>query len=215
MKRIILSLIFAAAALLVGSSVAPAGVVHAYPPGQAPVIRVNVSSVRSDQPFTVTISGCIPGETVIFRFRDQTVTTTCDPVTASASATFTPRVNPGRGPQGFASPARAAQSLVAQAPPVADVPAPGVYQVFGDLTGSGVNVPPESTRPLTLNSSIEVLAAPTGPTTPPVVTTPGGGLPATGSSGLSTTATSAIVLISAGVLLLIVTQVRRRRTATA
>ena len=215
MKRIILSLIFAAAALLVGSSIAPAGVVHAYPPGRDPVIRVNVVAVRPTETFTVTISGCTPDEEVIFRFRDQRVITTCDPDTASASATFTPRVNPGKGPQGFASPSRMTQSLVGQAPPVADVPSPGVYPVFGDLTGSGVNVPPGFTRPLTLNSSIEVLAAPTGPTTPPVVTTPGGGLPATGSSGLSTTATSAIVLIAAGVLLLIVTQVRRRRSAAA
>jgi hypothetical protein len=215
MKRIILALIFAATALLVGSSVAPAGVAHAYPPGQAPVIRINVSSVRSSDPFTVTISPCIPGETVIFRFRDQTVTTTCDPVTASASATFTPRINPGNGPQGFASPSRVTQSLVSQAPPVADVPAPGIYPVFGDLTGNGVNVPPGFTRPLTLSTSVEVLAGATEPTTPPVVTTPGGGLPATGSSGLGTTATSAIVLISAGLLLLIVTQVRRRRTAAA
>ena len=214
MKRLVLTLLLSAAALLAGSTLAPAGVVNAYPTGQSPVIRINVSSVRSSEPFTVTISPCIANEPVIFRFRSATVRTTCDPSTLTASATFTPRVNPGVGPQGFASQARVAQSVVAQAPPIVDVPAPGPYQVCGDLTGTGVTVPSGVTRPATLCTSVTVLDA-AGPAVPPVVTTPGGGLPATGSSGLGTTTTSAIVLIAAGAFLLIVTQVRRRRSSHA
>jgi hypothetical protein len=210
MKRVVLPLILAAATLLGLSALAPSGIVSAYPPGQNPTIRVNVSSVRSSEPFTVTISPCVPGETVLFRFRNQTVTTTCDPTTVSASATFIPRVNPGRGPQGFASPSRTTQSLVSQA--AADVPAPGPYEVCGDLTGSGATVPPGITRPQTLCSTVEVLAESTATTPPPAVTAPGGGLATTGSSGLGTTTTTAIVLIAAGALLLIVTQVRRRRS---
>jgi LPXTG-motif cell wall-anchored protein len=215
MKRLVLTLILAATALVGASVVAPAGTASAqYPPGSSSVIRINVSSVRSTEPFTVTIGPCIPGETVIFRFRNQTSTTTCagTPPNTSASATFIPRIRPN----GLVDRSLGAQALVAQAPVEADVPAPGIYEVCGDLTGTGVTVPPGTTRPTTLCTQVEVLAdAPPATTVAPVVTSPGSGLPATGSNGLGTTTTSGIVLLSAGALLLIVAQVRRRRTTTA
>ena len=59
MKRLALTLMVAAAALLSGP-LASAGVAQAYPPGQVPTIRVNVSSVRTSEPFTVTIDGSHP-----------------------------------------------------------------------------------------------------------------------------------------------------------
>jgi hypothetical protein len=205
MKRLVLTLILAATALIGTSAVAPAGIVGAYPPGQSGVIRVNVSSVRLNETFTVTFEPCAEGETVIFRFRNQTETTTCSG--GSASATFTPRVPPGQ--------AGRLESLLH-----AEVPGPGVYEVCGDAAGSS------------LCTEIEVLAAAPGDTNPTTTapgdttpattvspgagvpsTTPGAGLPATGSSGIGTTATSALVLLIAGALLLIVTQVRRHRTA--
>lgn len=212
MKRLVLSLLLAVGTLLGAVALSPAGTVGAYPPGNSPVIRINVSSVRSTEPFTVTLSPCIPGETVIFRFRNQTVTTTCSAATLSASATFIPRIRPN----GLVDRSLGAQALVAQAPVEADVPAPGIYEVCGDLTGAGVTVPPGITRPATLCTQVEVLAdAPPPTTVAPVVTSPGGGLPGTGSNSLGATTTTAIVLLSAGGLLLIVSQVRRRRTATA
>jgi LPXTG-motif cell wall-anchored protein len=212
MKRLVLTLILAATALVGASVVAPGGTAGAYPPGNSSVIRINVSSVRATEPFTVTISPCIPGETVIFRFRNQTVTTTCAGNPPSASATFIPRIRPN----GLVDRSLGAQALVAQAPAEADVPAPGTYEVCGDLTGTGVTVPPGTTRPTTLCTQVEVLAdAPPATTVAPVVTSPGSGLPATGSNGLGTTTTSGIVLLSAGALLLIVAQVRRRRSAAA
>jgi LPXTG-motif cell wall-anchored protein len=211
MKRLVLTLILAAAALLGASMIAPVGTASAYPTGNSPVIRINVSSTRTDLPFTVTISPCIAGETVIFRFRDQVVTTTCSGNPLSASATFIPRIRPN----GLVDRSLGAEALVAQAPTPADVPAPGIYEVCGDLTGTGVTVPPGTTRPATLCTQIEVLADAPPTTAAPPVTSPGGGLPATGSNGLGTTTTSGIVLLSAGALLLIVAQVRRRRTAAA
>ena len=178
MKRVVLTLILAAATLL-GLS-APAGIVGAYPPAQTPVITTNVPTVPPGGNFTATVGPCLPGETVVITFQGVSISVVCSGI-LQASATF-------------------------QAPA-----AIGTYQVCGDLTGTGVTVPPGTIRPQTICTSIQVVAAAT--TVP--ATVPGGGLPATGSSGLGTTATSAIVLLSAGALLLIVSQVRRRRSPAA
>jgi hypothetical protein len=211
MKRLVLPLLLAVGTLLGVVVLSPAGNVGAYPTGNSPVIRINVSSIQVNETFTVTMSPCIANETVIFRFRNATVTTKCDPVTLSASATFTPQIRPS----GLVDRSLGAEALVAQAPTPADIPAPGIYPVCGDLTGTGVTVPPGTTRPVTLCTQVEVLADAPPTTVAPPVTSPGSGLPATGSNGLGTTTTSAIVLLSAGALLLIVSQVRRRRTAAA
>ena len=181
MKRLVLTLMVAVATLLGLSALAPSGIVGAYPPGQSSGITTNVPSVPPGGTFTATVGNCLPSETVVITFEGVSITAICDPTTLQASGSFVAPTTPG------------------------------TYQVCGDLTGVGATVPQGVTRPRTVCTSIQVIAA--GPTVPP--TSPGGGLPATGSSGLGTTTTSAIVLISAGALLLIVTQVRRRRSSIA
>ena len=86
MKRLVLALLLAAATLL--GAMAPAGLVSAngkYPPGRLPTIFANVSSIQENEEFTVTVENCAPNQPVIFRFRNQTVSTTCDPITLTAS----------------------------------------------------------------------------------------------------------------------------------
>ena len=182
MKRLVLTLMVAAATLLGVSALGSSGVAVAqYPPAATTGITTNVPSVAPGGTFTATVGNCLPGETVVITFQGVSTTVTCNSTTLQASASF-------------AAPAT-----------------PGTYQVCADLTGTGATVPSGVTRPLTVCTSIQVIAA--GPTVP--ATVPGGGLPRTGSSGLGTTATIAIVLLSAGVLLLIVSQVRRRRSTHA
>lgn len=176
MKRLVLTLLIAATALLTGSAVA-----NAYPPARPPVINVNVPSVGPGGNFNVTVGNCEPGERVVITFRGQATVVICNASTLQASLALLAPMEPG------------------------------TYEICGELTGTGAQLPPGVTRPQTVCTSVMVVSA--GPTVPPTV--PGGGLPATGSSGLGTTTTSAIILISAGALLLIVTQVRRRRTTTA
>ncbi|MEO1059078.1 MAG: hypothetical protein AAFY28_19385, partial [Actinomycetota bacterium] len=152
--------------------------------------------------FTATVSNCLPGEEVIFRFQGESQSTTCSTTTFQASATF-------EAPQ-----------------------QPGIYPVFADLTGRGSIVPisgmalglirpaspPEvdAERPLTLVLNVEVIAdtTTTGPPTTPA-TTPSGGLPDTGASGIGGTGTIAAILVGVGALLLIVAQVRKRSAASA
>ena len=167
--------------LLVGAGMSNTAAAFNYPPDETTDITTNEPTVGPGDPFNATVTNCLPGEPVIFTFEGVTRTVNCDPSTLQAT-------------QPFVAPM-----------------APGTYEVCADLTGTGVTVPSGVTRPLTVCTTIQVLAA--GPTVPP--TTPGGGLPGTGSSGLGTTTTSAIVLLGAGALLLVVSQVRRRRTAPA
>ena len=129
MKRLVLTLMVAAATLLGVSALAPSGIAGAYPPGQTSSITTDVTSVAPGGNFTATVGNCLPGETVDITFESVTITATCNPTTLQASASF------------FA--------------PTTS----GTYQVCGNLTGVGATVPPGVTRPRTICTSIQVLAS--------------------------------------------------------
>jgi hypothetical protein len=131
MKRLVLTLMVAAATMLGVSALAPAGIAGAYPPARPPVINVNVPSVGPGGNFTVTIGNCEAGERVVIRFQGQARIVICNPSTLQAS-------------------------LALGAPM-----APGTYEVCGDLTGTGATMPAGVTRPQTVCTSVSVLAAAT------------------------------------------------------
>lgn len=131
MKRLVLTLMIAAATLLGVSALAPAGVASAYPPVLPPVIDVNVPSVGPGGDFTVTVGNCLPGERVVITFQGVDRIVICNPSTLQASAAFAAPTTPGS------------------------------YDVCADLTGVGVTVPAGVTRPQTVCTSILVVAAAT------------------------------------------------------
>ena len=127
MKRVALILTVAVTTLLGVIALGPAGNVGAY--GESSVITTDRPTVPPGGTFIATVSNCLPGETVIFRFQGQTATATCDPTTLQASTPF-------------------------PAPST-----PGVYEVCADLTGIGATVPAGVTRPQTICTTIEVLTS--------------------------------------------------------
>ena len=139
MKRLVLTLMVAAATLLGLSTLGLSGVAVAqYPPRATTGITTNVPSVAPRGTFTATVGNCLPGETIVITFQGVSTTVTCNTTTLQASASF-------------AAPAT-----------------PGTYQVCADLTGTGATVPAGVTRPLTVCTSIQVNAAsPTVPATVP------------------------------------------------
>ena len=186
MKRLVLTLMVAAATLL--------GRVRARPVGRRPapiragsVVRRSPTNVPSVAPrrhhFTATVTNCLPGETVDHHLRSN-VSQTPSPATPTipAGERRLRRTHHARHLPGVRRPHRHRRHRARRGHPADE------------------------------QSARRSRCAAAGPTVPPVPI-PGGGLPATGSSGLGTTTTSAIVLLGAGALLLIVSQVRRRRTA--
>ena len=104
MKRFAAALMIAGAGLMAGTAV-----VDAYPP-VTPVITPDDVTPEPGGTFTVTVDGCLVGETVNFVFEDQTASDICAangatafllgfvaaaPATGSASATFTAPTTPG------------------------------------------------------------------------------------------------------------------------
>ncbi len=138
MKRLVLTVLVAAATMLGVSALAPAGIAGAYPISRPPVISVDVPTVGPGGNFTITIGNCLPGERVRIRFQGTVRIVICNPSTLQAS-------------------------LPAVAPMT-----PGTYEICGDLTGTGTTVPPGVVRPTTVCTTIRVVAAvPTVPPTLP------------------------------------------------
>jgi hypothetical protein len=139
MKRLVLTLLIAAATVIGTAALGLSGVAVAqYPPAGTPGITTNVPSVPPGGNFTATVGACLPGETVVITFQGVSKTVTCNSTTLQATAAF-------------AAPAT-----------------PGTYQVCADLTGSGATLPAGTTRPLTVCTSILVAASgPTVPATVP------------------------------------------------
>lgn len=90
MKRLVLTLLIAATALLTGSAVA-----NAYPPARTPTIIVDVPSVGPGGNFNVTIGNCEPGERVIINFRGDAQIVICNPSTLQASLGLIAPMEPG------------------------------------------------------------------------------------------------------------------------
>ncbi len=138
MKRLVLTLMVAAATLLGVSALGPAGIASAYPVGATSSITTDVPDVVPGGTFTANVANCLPGETVIFNFQGVSTPVTCNPTTLQASL-------------GIVAPTT-----------------PGTYQVCADLTGTGATVPSGVVRPRTICTSILVIAAgPTVPPTIP------------------------------------------------
>jgi|SRR6056297_1730576 len=169
MKRLVLTLMVAAATLLGVSALAPAGVVSAYPPLTPPAISTDQPTVAPGGNFTVTVGPCLPGETVVITFQGVSIEVTCDPTTVQASSAFVAPTTPG------------------------------IYQVCGDLTGIGVTVPAGVDRPQTVCTTIEVLAAaPTVPPTTPgggLPATGSSGLSTTTTSAMVLIGAGAMLLV--------------------
>ncbi len=139
MKRLVLTVLIAAATMLGVSALAPAGIAGAaYPVASSPVISVNVPTVGPGGEFTITIGNCLPGERVTISFQGTVRISICNPTTLQAS-------------------------LPAVAPMT-----PGTYEICGELDGTGATVPPGVVRPTSVCTSIQVLAAggSVPPTTP-------------------------------------------------
>ncbi len=85
-------------------------------------------SVAPGGTFTVTVTNCLPGETVVITFQGVSQTVTCDSTILQAGATF-------------------------NAPTT-----PGTYEACAEFTGTGATVPPGVTRPTTVCTTIQVLA---------------------------------------------------------
>ena len=90
MKRLVLTLLVAAAALLTGSTVA-----NAYPPARPPTIIVDVPSVGPGGNFNVTVGNCEAGERVIITFQGQATIVICNPSTLQASLGLIAPMAPG------------------------------------------------------------------------------------------------------------------------
>ena len=90
MKRLVLSLMVAATALLAGSAVA-----DAYPPAQPPDISTDVPTVGPGGNFTATVGPCEPGEQVVITFQGVSQVVICDPSTLQASLALVAPMEPG------------------------------------------------------------------------------------------------------------------------
>ena len=138
MKRLVLTLMVAAATMLGVSALAPSTVSAQYGTVQPPGISTDVPSVTPGGSFTATVTNCLPGETVIITFQGVSQTVTCNSTILQAGATF-------------------------NAPTT-----PGTYEVCANFTGGGATVPSGVTRPATVCTTIRVAAAgPTVPPTIP------------------------------------------------
>ena len=146
MKKIGL-ILTALGVLLVGAGVSNTAAASSdYPVGEPPEIVTNVPVVGPGDNFNATVTGCLPGETVIITFEGVSREVTCDPTTLQASFPFTAPMTPG------------------------------TYQVCGLLTGTNTTVPAGVTRPTTVCTTIEVIASgPTVPPTIPGGGLPGTG----------------------------------------
>lgn len=172
MKRIGLILMVLGTALIGFNATANAG---GYPPDQAVRLTATPSSGPPGFPFTATVSNCFPGETVIFTFLGETVTTTCSTTTFQASAQFT-------------------------APDAA-----GVYSVTAQLTGEGAIVPvTDRPRFITINVEViaaPTTTIPQPPTTPSgtIPATGASGIDATSTVAIILVGAGALLLLVAQV----------------
>ena len=128
MQRLVLKLIVVVAALLGVSALASSTVSAQYVTPRPPGITTNVPTVATGGSFTVTVTNCLPGETVVITFQGASQTVTCNSTILQAGATFTAPTTPG------------------------------TYEACAEFTGVGATVPDGVTRPTTACTTIQVLA---------------------------------------------------------